>query len=171
MLVACFGDDTAPDPGDPSSSTPSTVQNQPVGGSDPGDPAGPGFEPPDTAGNDSAMEPSQPTAGVGGTAGAPGTAGTGGATTGATGGTPPPPVGAADAGAAVALDAGDGGDAVCAELAACDAAAPCEAALHCIVVSSCGGPRCIDPADACMLECGTTECALLESYPEQIACN
>jgi hypothetical protein len=66
----------------------------------------------------------------------------------------------------------------CAELVPCDVDTPCANAGNedpeeyweeCISVVDCG-PVCIAPQEACMMECGELSCAILESYPEQVAC-
>ena len=48
---------------------------------------------------------------------------------------------------------------------------PCDdGSLHCIKLDSCENAVCISTQAACQAECGTTSCAILESYPEQIGC-
>lgn len=66
----------------------------------------------------------------------------------------------------------------CADLVPCDVDTPCANAGNedpeeywedCISVVDCGAV-CISPQEACMIECGTLDCAILESYPEQVSC-
>ena len=70
----------------------------------------------------------------------------------------------------------------CEGLRACDADTPCEDegrtmdergddyTLGCISLPSCGGAFCIWDAEACMMECNESTCALAESYPMQPVC-
>lgn len=41
---------------------------------------------------------------------------------------------------------------------------------HCIAIEGCASAICIGTEQACRETCGTPSCAILESYPEQIAC-
>lgn len=125
------------------------------------------------SGSDSFGNPSGAAAGAGGSMSTMGTAG--GAAPGASAGSG----GNTAAGAPANEDPGarDGGTAdagsdVCANAPECGLDAPCaDSSQHCIALDLCSHPICISPEAACMAECNATECALLESYPEQIACN
>ncbi len=122
-------------------------------GDDGDDPTSPGLEPPATG--MPGQNPSTPSNDTPG---------------GAAGEGPAAPGDAADMAGQDDDDAGtpDG----CGTHVPCDASTPCsDSTLHCIVLPSCGRPACITPADACQLECGQPDCAILESYPEQVGCN
>lgn len=154
-LSGCPDDEQANDvpPGQVDPNGPSTPQ--------PGDPNGPGVEPPET------MMPGPGT--TAGTAAAPPTSGAPSDPT-ASGGqagsgdmSSGPPTVVADAGAEPEP---------CASLADCALDTPCtDSQLHCITLPSCGGTKCVDPMQGCELECGPgVECSVLESYPEQLRC-
>lgn len=49
--------------------------------------------------------------------------------------------------------------------------AGCESPSECFSIPGCGGGLCIPGAQACRETCGTASCAVLESYPAQIACD
>ncbi len=70
---------------------------------------------------------------------------------------------------------------LCHELVPCGVDSPCEYegaemdemdnyTMSCIRVDTCGGAVCIWDGEACMLECGTDECNMMESYPLQVGC-
>jgi hypothetical protein len=80
----------------------------------------------------------------------------------------------------------EGDEADCGGLVACSAAEPCDREgpiseelvidaprdTHgCATLEVCGGSVCIDRREACMMTCGTADCAILESYPVQVRCN
>ena len=56
----------------------------------------------------------------------------------------------------------------------CDVETPCPAGLDCVALDLAGGttePLCIPTADACeLIDCGSGDCLVLESYPAQIRC-
>ncbi|MCA9697613.1 MAG: hypothetical protein KC431_08815 [Myxococcales bacterium] len=86
------------------------------------------------------------------------------------------PAGTVDSvGSAAAADMPAGCDA----LEPCDGVTPCANAGNedpdeyweqCISLAACGGAVCVSYEDACMIRCGELECAILESYPEQVSC-
>lgn len=41
---------------------------------------------------------------------------------------------------------------------------------ECIVLSKCNQGKCVQPAHACEWECGTQECAIMQSFPAQLGC-
>jgi hypothetical protein len=48
----------------------------------------------------------------------------------------------------------------------------CPGSTTCIKLKTCPQPICASQENACALECGgSADCALLESYPAQLACN
>jgi hypothetical protein len=146
----------------------------------PVDPSTPGLEPPNTGSMDMPgggaegpidrePPPNAPSAGgsapvvpppTSGAAGAGG-AGGNGASAGTGGNTSPE------------IDAGtDAGTANPCESPECGLLEPCsDASLHCISLAACDHAVCIAVEAACQAQCNSDECALLESYPEQIACD
>jgi len=153
----------------------------------PVDPSSPGLEPPSTDGFGNAAgagsaptDPATPTASAGapsttppppaggpiGAAGnASGAAGTGAAAGSGAGGTGQPMSEPGDAGT-------DAGVADPCESPECGVSAPCsDSSLDCISLDACDHAVCISVQAACQAQCGSDDCAVLESYPEQIACN
>ena len=64
-----------------------------------------------------------------------------------------------------------GADDPCAE-PGCGVDQPCgDSSLHCIKLELCDHAVCITTEAACQAKCDEPTCALLESYPEQVACN
>jgi hypothetical protein len=58
----------------------------------------------------------------------------------------------------------------CEQYAACDLETPCKVG-NCISFPECGSAICIAADEACKLSCpDVDDCAILESYPEQLAC-
>lgn len=60
----------------------------------------------------------------------------------------------------------------CAEHTECSGASgakPCSTGM-CFSLEGCESAICIDSDEACRLRCGNADCAILESYPAQIAC-
>jgi len=149
------------------------------------DPLGPGLEPPANPGmatgganggpDRGPMDPSGPSTGgsapvtpppASGAAGAA-AAGSGATAGGAGGGQSMVPV--TDAGADAGTDAGSADPC---ESPECGLFEPCsDASLHCIALNACDHAVCIAVEAACQAECNSDDCMLLESYPEQIACN
>jgi len=139
-------------------------------------PGSPGLEPPNTSGDSAAGAASPGVAGspaaMSGGAGAmmqpeaPAAGSSSSAGSGEFGAVTDAGAGAADAGTDAAT-----AEEVCANAPDCGVLAPCsDSALDCIVVPSCMRAICIESQRACQLECGQTDCALLESFPAQIAC-
>jgi hypothetical protein len=151
----------------------------------PGDPLSPGLEPPvsndglDNAGASAGPATPVPAAGSPSTTppptGAPiGAGGNGGSASGAAG------MGMSAAGSSAGEPMGEDRDAgtdagsadPCESAPECGLLAPCsDASLDCISLDACDHAVCIAVQAACQAQCGSDECAVLESYPEQIACN
>src|SRR5215207_5814350 len=63
-------------------------------------------------------------------------------------------------------------NAKCQTFPTCSVNTTCPGATSCIKLKSCPQPICASQENACALECGgSADCALLESYPAQLACN
>jgi hypothetical protein len=152
----------------------------------PVDPSSPGLEPPlgsaGTAAGPMTMNPGMtppPGAPTGGSGAAPvsppASGGFAGAAAGGAGGANSAGSGAAagGSGGSATTDPGDAGASdPCATEPECGLLAPaCADSLHCIALEGCDHAICITVEAACLAECDSTECAVLESYPEQIACN
>jgi len=180
VFVAC-GDDDGPmlEGGE----TPLGVDPNDPTGSGPQDPGGPGIDPPQTAGMGA---PGNASAGTGGAAEPTGMSGdtgsemmpsdsdlTGGMMAAAgTGDGAAGTAGTTTGGQAGTGAQSDAGADDCGALPDCGVSTPCtDSNHHCIVLPSCDGmPKCLPAQDACMRECGEPNCALLESYPEQVGC-
>ena len=143
------------------------------------DEGGPGLEPPGLTGNlqneaDPATDerPGMETAQGAAGAGLGDMMGSAQAGAGVPGGAAPQPPGVAGTGSAQPGDTdADGTRQSCDDLRSCDALDPCpDDALSCILVPTCAGAVCATPSDACQLECGVPNCALLESHPAQVRC-
>jgi hypothetical protein len=81
----------------------------------------------------------------------------------------------------------ENGTADCVGLTRCDADNPCEnenvvspdddpinmppGRMNCTVLDACEGAVCAYTREACVIQCGLVECAMLKSYPLQLACN
>src|SRR5690349_13594086 len=55
----------------------------------------------------------------------------------------------------------------CAEHVACDLDTPCSSG-SCISINGCSSALCVDTTSICKEACGSTECAVLDSYPGQL---
>jgi hypothetical protein len=148
----------------------------------PPDPSSPGLEPPNHGGDNdmgassagSAASPGMPaeTPTGAGTAGmsAMGTGGSGTSAPGAAAGSGPSPVVSVDGGVSDG-GASDAGASDPCDAPVCGVDQPCEdPTLDCVALKNCIQAVCIRATDACQAECGTDDCLVLESYPEQIAC-
>lgn len=60
----------------------------------------------------------------------------------------------------------------CQTFPTCSLNTTCPGSTSCIKLKICPQPICASQENACALECGgSADCAVLESYPAQLACN
>jgi hypothetical protein len=60
----------------------------------------------------------------------------------------------------------------CSFLKKCSSEKSCEdPSDECFQLNACDEPVCLSEKQACVKECGTTKCQVMESFPAQVNCN